>query len=141
MKKRLFIFRKKFNYFTNDSYDLNVVWKTKKVKSFFPLKDKNLHPSCKFYYGLCSCGDYVGETKRNVSVRYDEHNKPSNKSKPAAHLEQNNDHYFTWRILCNAPSNTRTRKNIEAFFIAVMRPSLNEQIDSSALILIRNGVT
>ena len=128
-EKRLSICRKKFNYFINDSYDLNVVWKTKKVKSFFPLKDKNLHPSCKFYYGLCSCGDYVGETKRNVSVRYDEHNKPSNKSKPAAHLEQNNDHYFTWRILCNAPSNTRTRKNIEAFFIAIMRPSLNEQID------------
>ena len=44
-----------------------------------------MHPSCKIYYDLCSCGeDYVGETKRNVSVRYDEHNKPSNKSKPAA---------------------------------------------------------
>ena len=133
-EKRLSIFRKKFNYFTNDSYDLNVVWKTKKVKSFFPLKDKNLHPSCKIYYGLSSCGeDYVGETKRNVSVRYDEHNKPSNKSKPAAHLEQNNDHYFTWRILCNALSNTRICKNIEAFFIAIMRPSLNEQIDSRCI--------
>ena len=79
-EKRLSIFRKKFNYFINDSYDLNVVWKTKKVKSFFALKDKNLHPSCKTYHGLCSCGeDYVGETKRNVSVHYDEHNKPSNK--------------------------------------------------------------
>ena len=63
-------FRKRFNYFTSDSYDLNVVWKTKKVRSFFPLKDKNLHSSCKIYYGLCSCGeDYVGETKRNVTVR------------------------------------------------------------------------
>ena len=49
-EKRLAIFRKKFNYFTNDSYDLNVVWKTKKVKVLFPLKDKNLHPSCKIYY-------------------------------------------------------------------------------------------
>ena len=79
-EKRLSICRKKFNYFINDSYDLNVVWKTKKVKSFFALKDKNLHPSCKTYHGLCSCGeDYVGETKRNVSVHYDEHNKPSNK--------------------------------------------------------------
>ena len=54
-EKRVSTFRKKFNYFTNDSYDLNVVWKTKKVRSFFPLKDKNLHPSCKIYYGLCSC--------------------------------------------------------------------------------------
>ena len=49
IENRLSIFRKKFIYFTYDSYDLNVVWKTKKVKSFFPLKDKNLHPSCKIY--------------------------------------------------------------------------------------------
>ena len=83
----------------------------------------------------------IGETKRNVSVRYDEHNKPSKKSKPAAHLEQSTDHYFIWKILCNAPSNPRTRKNIEAFFIAIMRPSLNEQIICDALILFRNGVT
>ena len=56
-EKRVSTFRNKFNCFTNDSYDLNVVWKTKKVRSFFPLKDKNLHPSCKIYYGLCSCGE------------------------------------------------------------------------------------
>ena len=106
------------------------------------MKDENLHPSCKIYYGLCSCGeDYVGETKINFSVRYDEHNEPSNKSKPAAHLEKNKDHKFTWRILYNAPSNARTRMNIKAFFIAIMRPSLNEQIDLDALILFRNGVT
>ena len=102
-----------------------------------------MHPSCKICYGLCSCGeDHAGETKRNVSSRYDEHNKSSNNSKPAAHLEQNNDRYFTWRSLCNAPSTARTRKNIEAFFKAIMRrSSLNIQIDSDALILFRNGVT
>ena len=87
-EKRVSTFRKKFNYFTNDSYDLNKVWRTKKGRSFFHLKDKNLHPSCKIYFGLCSCGeDYVGEVQRNVSVRYDEHNKPSNKSKPGSHVE------------------------------------------------------
>ena len=106
------------------------------------MKDKNLHPSYQIYYGVCSCGeDYVGETKRNVSVRYGEHDKPSKKSQPAAQLEQSIDHYFTWRILCNEPSNPRTRKNIEALFIAIMRPSLNKQIDCDALILFRNGVT
>ena len=46
-EKRLGIFSKKFNYFKKNSYYFNVVWKTKKVKSFLPLKDKNLHPSCK----------------------------------------------------------------------------------------------
>ena len=66
------------------------MWKTKNVRSFFPLKDKNLHPLYKIYYGLCSCGeDYIGETKRNVSARYDKHNKLSKCSKPAAHLEKN----------------------------------------------------
>ena len=43
-EKRTSTFRKKCNYFTNDSSDLNLVWKTKKVSSFFPLKDKNFHP-------------------------------------------------------------------------------------------------
>ena len=105
------------------------MWKTTKVKSFFPLKDKNLYPSCKVYYGLCSYGeDYVGETKRNVSVSYDEHNKLSKKLKPVEHLEQKIGDHFTRRILCNAPSNARTRKNTEAFFVAIIRPSLNEQI-------------
>ena len=54
-------FRKKLNCFTNDSYDLNLVQKTKNARSFIPLKDKNLDPSCKVYYGLCSCGeDHLG---------------------------------------------------------------------------------
>ena len=55
-EKRVSTFRKKLNCFTNDSYDL-IVWLTKKVRLFFPLKDKNLCPSCKIYYGLCSCGE------------------------------------------------------------------------------------
>ena len=29
-EKRVSTFRKKFHYFTNDSYDLNVVWKTQR---------------------------------------------------------------------------------------------------------------
>ena len=141
-EKRLSIFTKKFNYFTNDSYDLNIVWETKKVKPFFPLKDKNLHPSCKIYYGLCSWGEnYVRETERNISVRYDKHNQPSNKTKPAANLQQNNEHYFFWRILGHASSNARTCINFGKFFVPIMRPILNEQIDSDALILFRNGVT
>ena len=47
MKKEYLHLEKNFNYFTDDGYDINVVWKTKKVRSFFPLKDNNLHPSCK----------------------------------------------------------------------------------------------
>ena len=76
-----------------------------------------------------------------MSLRYDEHNDPSKKSEPAAHLEKNIEHYFTRRILCNAPSNARTRKKIEALFIAIIRPSLKEQINCDVLILFRNSVT
>ena len=31
------------------------------------------------------------DRKRNISVHYDENEKPSKKSKPAAHLEKNSD--------------------------------------------------
>ena len=31
-EKRISTYRKEFNYFTNDSYDLNVEWKTKKAR-------------------------------------------------------------------------------------------------------------
>ena len=31
-EKRTSTYRKEFNYFTNDSYDLNVEWKTKKAR-------------------------------------------------------------------------------------------------------------
>ena len=50
------LFIKKFHQFTGDKYDVAVTWLTKKVKSFFPVKDRNLNPSCKIYKGVCSCG-------------------------------------------------------------------------------------
>ena len=64
-------FIKKFHQFTGEKYDIAVKWLTKKVKSLFPLKDRNLHPSCKIYKGICSCGEtYIGETIRNVEERW-----------------------------------------------------------------------
>ena len=35
----------------------------------------------------------------------------------------------------------RTRKNLEVFCIALMKPNLNEQCDSNVLTLCRNGIT
>ena len=118
------------------------MWKTKKVRSFFSLKDKNLHPWCKTYFGLCLRGeDYVGETKRDVSVRYDEHNKPSKKSKPAAHLEQNIDIISVGGFYVMHRQMLKHIRILRHFFIEIMRLSLNERIDCHALILFRNGVT
>ena len=68
-------------------------------------KGKSLHPACKIYEGICIFGGkYIGETKRNVEIRWMEHNTPSDKSNPAKHLNDNIDHSFTWKVICNAPN-------------------------------------
>ena len=40
---------KELKVFTEEKYDFRIVWKTKKVKQLFPLKEKNPYPSCKIY--------------------------------------------------------------------------------------------
>ena len=51
------------------------------------------------YKGTCSCGEiYIGETTRNASVRWEEHNNSTKKSKPAKFLKQNLYHIFNWVI-------------------------------------------
>ena len=109
----------------------------------FTLKGKNLYPSCKIYYGKCKqCGqDYVGETKRNCITRWREHSNPTNKSEPARHIISNVEHEFEWNVLCHAPTNKNLRKNLEALFIGILKPSLNEQINFERLILFVNGIT
>ena len=135
-------FLKKFHTFTKESFRLVIIWKTRKIRTLFPLKDKNDYQSCVIYKGICSCGScYIGETKRNTLTRWGEHNNPTNKSEPSKHLRNNIEHVFTWTILSKAPKNTRTRKNLEASFIALFKPDLNDQSDFDILVLFRNGVT
>ena len=67
------------------------------------LKDKNLYPVCKIYYGICECGkDYIGKTKRNTKKRYSEHDNSNKDSDLARHLSQHINHVFKWKILCHA---------------------------------------
>ena len=135
-------FLKKFHDFTGEKYQILIKWVTRKVKSLFRLKSQNPHPSCKIYEGVCSCGEtYIGETKRNVAIRWHEHNTLSKKSEPAKHLKDNIDHEFTWRVLFSAPYNKRQRKNLEASEIALRRPTLNNQLETKILMLFRNGIT
>lgn len=135
-------FIRKFHKFTGNAYTLCIKWNTKKVKSLLSLKSKNPHPSCKIYYGECNCGEtYIGETARNVEVRWKEHNSLQGSSEPSRHLQSHPDHAFSWKVLFSAPLNTRERKNLEASIIAIKRPSLNNQIDTKVLLLFRNGIT
>ena len=56
----------------NEQKDL--VWKTRNIRSLFNLKDKANHVSSVVYEGKCNCGEnYIGETGRNVTKRWDEH--------------------------------------------------------------------
>ena len=141
-EKRSKIFLNKLYNLTNENVKLIIRLKTRNLKSLFLLKDKDLHPACMIYNGITPCeSSNVGETKRNVEVRYSEHNHPSGKSEPSKHLHQNINHVFNWSVICSATKRDRTRKNLEAFYIALMRPNLNEQCDSNVLILLSNGIT
>ena len=94
------------------------------------------------YKGDCSCGSrYIGEIKRNAEVRWNEHNNPAKSSEPSKRLRSNINHYFTWAVISNAPKNAKTRKNLEALYIALLKPDLNKQKDFERLVLFRNGVT
>ena len=117
--------------FTSGRVKFNVVWNTRKFQFLFPLKDK-----------LCSCGEtYVGETIRNCKIRCDEHNDINKNSEPAKHLARNIEHEFSWFILARTPVNTLKRRILEAYFIKLIAPSFNEQLDNDVLMLFRNGVT
>ena len=92
------------------------------------------------YEGKCNCGrNYIGETGRNVPVRWDEHSDIVKNSEPAKHLNQFPEHRFNWKILRRVPNNVRQRKINEAYY--VMHPTLNNQLELTYLTLFRNGVT
>ena len=67
VSKQLF---KKLKTFTKEKYDFRIVWKTKKVREFFALKEKNPYPLFKINEGVCSCKENsIGETKPNDITR------------------------------------------------------------------------
>ena len=137
------MFLKKLKSFVGDSYKVFVIWDTCRIRTLFPLKDKNLHPCCVIYQGTCTCGEkYTGETERCIHARVSEHEDIKKKSEPAKHLANNVGHSFTWKILARAPSNRSKRLILEANYISKYKPSLNEQLDfKRKLRLFPNGIT
>ena len=94
------------------------------------------------YKGTCVCDQtYIGETIRNVDIRGKEHEDITKEPEPAKHLRENLNHKFKWETLFQAPKNYRQRKNLEASFIAIMGPTLNNQLNTKKLYLFRNGIT
>ena len=61
-EKQSIQFTDKLSRLTQNKYIFKIVWKTKKIRSLFPLKDRNEHRSCVIYKGICSCGEaYIGK--------------------------------------------------------------------------------
>ena len=119
---------------------LDIKWITK--KNLFRLWNKNPHPAGAIYEGVCTCKEnYTGETKRNVEIRWQEHSDINKISELSRNLKSNPTYAFAWKVLMTAPINDRVRRNLEVSFIALSRPSLNEQVDWKKLLLFRNGVT
>ena len=82
------------------------MWKTRNIRSLFPLKDKNDSKLCVIYKEICSCGSrYIGENKCNAEVTWNEHNNPAKSSKLSKQLPRNISHCFTWAVISNAPKN------------------------------------
>ena len=119
MKQKSKDFIKKFHKFTNNNLRLAVSWKTRKMKRLFKIKDKNLYPACKIYYGECEhCRDNsIEEAVRNTVTRWSEHNNPDHKSELAEHIKRNIDHLVNWKILCPASSQKHLSKNLEAILL------------------------
>ena len=135
-------FIKKFDTFTNNTFDVRITWLTQKVKNLLRVKDKSLQQACKIYKGVCSCGkSHIGEMVRNVEVRWAEHNNPTKVSSPSKRIKDNVDHAFHWSVLARAPTNTFQRKVLEAYYIVLEKPTLNDQLEPDILNLFRNGVT
>ena len=59
----------KLEEFTNNKVKFINHWKTGKLKSLFPLKDRTKDKANIVYKGTCSCNEsYIGGTKRNAET-------------------------------------------------------------------------
>ena len=66
-------FIRKLESFTKEKYSFVIICKTRNIRSLFNLKDKTSHMSSVVYDRKCNCGkNYIGETGRSVSIRWDE---------------------------------------------------------------------
>ena len=97
-------FLSKLYQFTDQRIQVTIKWITEKIKSLFSLKEKNPYPACQIYNGTCVCDKtYIGETIRNVNIRWNEHEDICNESEHAKHLRENQNHTFNGKTLLQAP--------------------------------------
>ena len=101
-------FISKLQTFTNGKVRFNIICNTRKIQSLFNNKDKVQHLSCVIYKGVCSRGaDYIGETIRNIKIRWNEQESGIDKnSESFKHPQERLSYGFQWSVLSIAPRNT-----------------------------------
>ena len=111
----------------------------------FPVKDKIdfRHKHNLVYYGECpgeGCkDDYVGETKRCIVERINDHNSKDNSSHLLKHARENGlTHVWEkdFQILANNYESNFNRKISESLFIRQLKPTLNVNKKSITLHLL-----
>ena len=126
----------------NNSYEITIKLITKKMKQLFKLKSRNPHRACVIYEAVCVFKQkYIGETRRNVELGWEEHENISKDCEPSKRLKDNLSHKFSWKILFTVPKIKRIRKILEASAIALKILSLNKQTGSKKAMLYCSGVT
>ena len=91
---------RKLESFTKEKHSFVIIWKARNIRSLFNLKDKVSHVSSVVYEGKCNCDEnYIGETGRNVTIRWDEHLGIDKNSEPPKNLNQFPEQRFNWKIL------------------------------------------
>ena len=87
------IYKKPIIFGNNNKCKFNIVWNTRNTGSLFQNKDKVKHYSCGIYEVNCLCDwNCVGESVRNVVLRWAEHEDLNKQSEPAKHLKYFPDH-------------------------------------------------
>ena len=126
--------------FTNNKVKFIYHWKTRNLKSLFPLKDRIKNKANIVYKGICSCNEsYIRETKGNVETRWKEHCcNNDRKSQAAEHLLKNTGYTINWQVSTSAPHQRNKRKILQAYYITKFKPSLDNQLDIKITRLFRN---
>ena len=62
-----------------------------------------------------------------MATRKGKHKHSTLGSEPAKDFCKNLQHRYNWTILVNGSKHTRTWKNLETIYIALLKPSLNDQ--------------
>ena len=136
-------FKSNLQIYINGKVRFYINWIIHQIQSLFGSKDKVQHLNCVIYKSACPCGaDYIGQMIRNVNIMNWAWKQNDKNSKCTKHLLEHFDHEFHWSLLSITPRNICWQKILEAYFIKIMEPSLNSQINIVMyLTFFRNSIT